>query len=76
MIEYYAMLQSGAPVAEPSEPAQPEVDGPLSWDAFWRWARQHGISKISDLEDALGYSVKERNPADVRDDVEARLLSR
>ena len=48
----------------------------ITWDDFWKWARQHGISKISDLEDALGYSVKDRNPADVRDDVEARLLSR
>ena len=50
--------------------AQPDSDdldpADLSWNGFWKWAREHGFSNRMALEDALKQPLGSRPPAEVR----------
>jgi hypothetical protein len=64
------------PTPFPQRPASPESDNddatgdpPLedySWTAFWRWAREKGMMRKIDIEQRIGKSVDNMNPAEIR----------
>jgi hypothetical protein len=64
------------PTPFPQRPVSPEPgnddatsDPPLedySWTAFWRWAREKGMMRKIDIEQRIGKSVDNMNPAEIR----------
>ena len=38
----------------------------LSWNGFWKWAREHGFSNRMALEEALKQPLGSRPPGEVR----------
>lgn len=55
--------QAPPPAAEPSDDDEPED---ISWTAFWRWARGAGYQDKAALEAALGRSINDLTPGEIR----------
>ena len=57
------------PAVAPAPPGGADDDpdpADLSWNGFWKWAREHGFSNRMALEDALKQPLGSRPPAEVR----------
>lgn len=58
-----------ATASSPTARTGPEDDpdpADLSWNGFWKWARDHGFSNRMALEEALNQPLGSRPPAEVR----------
>ena len=52
--------EKAEPVIESGEPED------ISWTAFWKWAREHGFRDKAAVEAALGRSMNDLLPAQIR----------
>jgi hypothetical protein len=68
------------PQPEVAPPDQPQSSDPepedISWTAFWTWARQNGFANREALEEAIGQSINQLTPAQIRKIAQAVLDSR
>ncbi|MCM8747925.1 hypothetical protein NET02_02055 [Thermomicrobiaceae bacterium CFH 74404] len=60
---------------ESREP-RPATRAEYGWDEFWRWARARGFSRKDQIAEALGYSVTDLTPRELRAALEAHLRQR
>ena len=63
---------AGSPAAQPGPGDDPDP-ADLSWNGFWKWARDHGFSNRMALEEALNQPLGSRPPAEVRQLMRERL---
>ncbi|GBD16456.1 hypothetical protein HRbin26_01354 [bacterium HR26] len=75
--------QTARPAIGPEEASRRESREPRSatrsdygWDEFWRWARARGFSRKDQIAEALGYSVEDLTPRELRAALEAHLRER
>ncbi len=60
-------VAAGRPTERPTQESTGDPDpADLSWNGFWKWAREHGFSNRMALEEALKQPLGSRPPGEVR----------
>jgi hypothetical protein len=75
-----AEREDSRPETPEPQPAEPSADEPeledISWTAFWTWARSNGFANRDELEAAIGQSINQLTPGQIRKIAQAVLDAR